>query len=116
MSDPKEIVDSMERKMGFKPEILHVIEQLDPTFLKSYKRCDKKLLSDGALSAKSKIFIALAVVASKQCESCVMSQMKSALHHGATKDEIMEVLDVIMLTSGAPAVSACRNALKLIKE
>jgi alkylhydroperoxidase/carboxymuconolactone decarboxylase family protein YurZ len=42
--------------------------------------------------------------------------MKSALNHGATEEEIMETLEVIFLTSGAPAVAACREALKLLKE
>jgi len=31
------------------------------------------------------------------------------------KEEIMEVMDVIFITSGAPAVAACRDALKLLK-
>lgn len=114
MSDPAKIVESIEEKLGFRPEILHTLHELDPKFVKAYKHCDKKLLSDGALPAKTKILMALAVVASKQCEPCVMSQMKSALHNGATKEEIVETLDVIFLTSGAPAVAACRNALKLI--
>jgi alkylhydroperoxidase/carboxymuconolactone decarboxylase family protein YurZ len=41
--------------------------------------------------------------------------MKSALNHGVTKEEIMEAMDVIFITSGAPAVAACRDALKLLK-
>jgi len=80
-----------------------------------YNRCNHRLLQDGALPAKVKILMALAVVASKQCERCVVAQMKSALENGATKEEIMETLDVISITSGAPAVAACRDALKLLK-
>ena len=68
-----------------------------------------------AVPAKIKILIALAVVASKQCERCTVVQMQSALKNGATKEEIMEVMDVIFITSGAPAVAACRDALKLLK-
>jgi len=44
-----------------------------------------------------------------------VAQMKSALKHGVTKEEIMETMDVIFITSGAPAVAACREALKLLK-
>jgi AhpD family alkylhydroperoxidase len=83
--------------------------------LEGYRKCDNKILTDGALPAKTKILMALAVVASKQCEACTVSQMKSALKNGATKEEIMETMDVIFITSGAPAVAACRNALKLLK-
>jgi len=111
----KELLESMSEKLGFTPHILEILGEHDSESLKKYNRCDKKLLSDGALPAKVKILIALAVVASKQCERCTVVQMQSALKNGATKEEIMEVMDVIFITSGAPAVAACRDALKLLK-
>lgn len=110
----KDVIKSIEQKMGFRPHILDTIVQIDEEFVKKYNQCNSRLLTDGALPAKTKILMALAVVASKQCESCVVSQMRSALHHGATKEEIMETLDVISITSGAPAVAACRQALNLL--
>ena len=94
----KELLESMSEKLGFTPHILEVLGDLDSEFLRKYNRCDKKLLSDGALPAKTKILIALAVVASKQCERCTVVQMQSALKNGATKEEIMEVMDVIFIT------------------
>ncbi len=111
----KELLESMSEKLGFTPHILEILGELDSEYLHKYNRCNKKLLSDGALPAKVKILIALAVVASKQCERCTVVQMQSALKNGATKEEIMEVMDVIFITSGAPAVAACRDALKLLK-
>ena len=115
MLEDKELIRSMSEKLGFTPEILNVLGELEPEFLMKYNRCNHRLLQDGALPAKVKILMALAVVASKQCERCVVAQMKSALENGATKEEIMETLDVISITSGAPAVAACRAALKLLK-
>jgi len=115
LTEHKEVMESIGKKMGFKPNILETLGELDPEFLGKYRRCDGKLLSDGALPAKTKILMALAVVASKQCESCTVAQMKSALNHGVTKEEIMETMEVIFITSGAPAVAACREALKLLK-
>jgi alkylhydroperoxidase/carboxymuconolactone decarboxylase family protein YurZ len=41
--------------------------------------------------------------------------MRSALYHGATKEEIMETMNVIFITSGAPGVAACRKAIKLLE-
>jgi AhpD family alkylhydroperoxidase len=111
----EELLESMSEKLGFTPHILEILGCLDSESTKKYNRCNKRLLSDGALSAKTKILIALAVVASKQCERCTVVQMQSALKNGATKEEIMEVMDVIFITSGAPAVAACRDALKLLK-
>lgn len=111
----KELLESMSEKLGFTPQILEILGELDSESVKKYNRCNKKLLSDGALPAKTKILVALAVVASKQCERCTVVQMQSALKNGATKEEIMELMDVIFITSGAPAVAACRDALKLLK-
>ena len=85
MTEHEEVVKSIKSKIGFKPHILETLEELDPEFLGKYKRCDGKLLSDGALSAKTKILMAFAVVASKQCEACAVAQMRSALNHGVTK-------------------------------
>lgn len=111
----EELLESMSSKLGFTPHILEILGDLDSESLRKYNRCDKKLLSDGALPAKTKILAALAVVASKQCERCCVVQMQSALNNGATKEEILELMDVIFITSGAPAVAACRDALKMLK-
>ncbi|TGC09816.1 carboxymuconolactone decarboxylase family protein [Methanolobus halotolerans] len=111
----EELLDKMGEKLGFTPCILETLGEVDSKFLKKYGLCNHKLLSDGALPAKMKILMALAVVASKQCERCTVVQMQSALNNGATKEEIMETMDVIFITSGAPAVAACRDALKLLK-
>ncbi|WNY24850.1 carboxymuconolactone decarboxylase family protein [Methanolapillus millepedarum] len=110
----KEVVESIGQKMGFTPHVLETLVALDEDFVRRYGHCDGRLLNDGVLPAKTKILMALAVVASKQCESCVMSQMRSAIHNGATKEEIMETMEVISITSGAPAVAACREALRVL--
>lgn len=115
MSEHEEIMESMNKKMGFTPPILETLGDLDPEFLLKYRRCDHKMLTDGALSGKVKRLMALAVVASRQCNECTVSQMKSAINAGATKKEIMETMDVIFLTSGAPSVAVCRDALKMLK-
>ncbi|MGP8319822.1 MAG: carboxymuconolactone decarboxylase family protein [Methanosarcinaceae archaeon] len=115
MSEHEEIIESMNKKMGFTPPILETLGDLDPEFLLKYRRCDHKMLTDGALSGKVKRLMALAVVASRQCNECTVSQMKSALNAGATKEEIIETMDVIFLTSGAPSVAVCRDALKMLK-
>jgi len=54
LTEHEEVVKSIKNKIGFKPHILEILEELDPEFLGKYKRCDGKLLSDGALSAKTR--------------------------------------------------------------
>lgn len=115
MAEHKKIIRELGDKLGFEPQVLRIIGDLDPDFLLAYHKCDKRLLSDGALTAKTKVLMALAVVASQRCESCTVAQMRSALKQGATKEEIMETMEVVFLTSGAPGVASCREALKLVK-
>ena len=110
----KKIIENIDSKMGFTPEILDMMGDMNPALFAHYKKCEDGIQEDGALSAKVKVLMALAAVASQRCDSCCESQMRSALNHGATKEEIMETMNVIFLTSGAPGVAACKKALKLI--
>ena len=113
--EPNKIINSIEDKMGFTPEILNMMGELNPEMFEHYKKCDEGIQQDGALSAKVKVLMSLAVMASQRCDPCCESQMRSALHHGATKEEIMETMNVIFITSGAPGVASCRKALKYME-
>jgi AhpD family alkylhydroperoxidase len=114
--EPKKVIDSIDDKMGFTPEILNMMGEMNPELFEHYKKCDDGIQEDGALPAKVKVLMSLAVMASQRCEPCCESQMRSALNHGATKEEIMETMNVVFITSGAPGVATCKRALKLIDE
>ncbi len=113
--EPKKVIESIDDKMGFIPEIMKMMGELNPELFEHYKRCDDGIQEDGALSAKVKVLMSLAVMASQRCEPCCESQLRSALNHGATKEEIMETMNVIFITSGAPGVAVCRKALNLLQ-
>lgn len=113
--EPTKIIESIDSKMGFTPEILNMMGEMNPELFEHYKKCDGGIQQDGALPAKVKVLMSLAVMASQRCEPCCVSQMRSALNHGATMEEIMETINVIFITSGAPGVAACRKALGLLK-
>jgi AhpD family alkylhydroperoxidase len=112
--EPNKVIKSIDGKMGFTPEILDMMGELNPEMFEHYKKCDDHIQEDGALPAKFKVLMALAVMAAQRCDACCDSQMKSALNHGATKEEIMETMNVIFITSGAPGVASCKRALKLM--
>jgi len=113
--EPKKVIDSIEGKMGFTPDIMNMMGEMNPEMFEHYKKCDDGIQEDGALSAKVKVLMSLAVMASQRCEPCCESQMRSALNHGATREEIMETMNVVFITSGAPGVATCRRALKLME-
>lgn len=115
----KEIKEQLEiarKRMGFVPEIQRLVGGHAPAWFKLYRDSDDALWKDTALPAKIKVLMALAVVAGRLCPECAEAQMRSAINHGATKEEILDTLGVVYVTAGAPGVSVCRNALKkLIK-
>ncbi len=56
-----------------------------------------------SLDYKTQKLIALAIAASNSDDRAVEKQIKSAITElGATKDEIMDVLRIVLLTSGMP--------------
>ncbi len=113
--EPDKVIKNIDGKMGFTPEIMNLMSEMNPELFEHYKKCDDGIQEDGALSAKVKVLMSLAVMASQRCEPCCESQMRSALNHGATKEEIMETMNVVFITSGAPGVATCKRALRLLK-
>ena len=112
----KKIVDHMEKDLGFIPETLQVIKEVCPDYLKVVKLVDEVLFRDGAIDAKTKRLIAVAVVAATQCVDCVDAQVQAALNKGATLQEIVEALGVAVATAGVPALSSSKRALRMAKE
>ena len=108
----KEQLGITKKSMGFIPEIQQLVGEHAPKWFKLYRDSDEALWTDTALSAKIKVLMALAVVAGRLCPDCAEAQMKSAINHGATKEEILDTLGVVYVTAGAPGVNVCKNAMK----
>jgi len=102
----------LREDMGFSPALLKLIYESHPKMFDVIYDMDKALLSDGRLSAKMKRLIALAVVSTMGCEACATAQMQAAMNKGASREEILDVLGVLVVTAGMPAVATARDALK----
>jgi AhpD family alkylhydroperoxidase len=60
-------------------------------------------VADGALSAKTKELMALAIAVVKQCDGCIAYHAKAAVLRGATAEECAEALGVALLMDGGTA-------------
>jgi AhpD family alkylhydroperoxidase len=80
----------------------------DPHYLSRRKHQTTGVFADGALPAKTKQVIAVAVAHVTQCPYCIKGHTKAALRHGATPEELMEAIWVAaeMRAGGAYAHSA----------
>ncbi|MGH7223193.1 MAG: carboxymuconolactone decarboxylase family protein [Gemmataceae bacterium] len=89
------------------PEIGHRRRELAPDIHKAFDAFSQAVFADGALPAKTKQLIAVAVAHVTQCPYCIRGHTKAALRHGATPQELMEAIWVAaeMCAGGAFAHS-----------
>ena len=89
-------------------ELAEQRKRLAPKPAEAFKAFSQSVFADGALPAKTKQLIAVAVAHVTQCPYCIRGHTKSALQHGAAPQEIMEAIWVAaeMRAGGAYAHSA----------
>ena len=96
----------------FYPTPSHELSQkrraLAPETEKAFQAFSQQVFADGALPAKTKQLIAVAIAHVTQCPYCIRGHTKAALRHGATREELMEAIWVAaeMRAGGAYAHSA----------
>lgn len=97
------------------PEIAHKRRDLAPNQQAAFDAFGKAVFADGAISAKVKQIIAVAVAHVTQCPYCIQGHTKAALQAGATPEELMEAIWVAaeMRAGGAYAHSALMITMAL---
>jgi 4-carboxymuconolactone decarboxylase len=117
MTKADKAVEELGKRMcGFVPSTLEHIRRHNPDLAVVIGEMDKIMVNDGALDRKTKRLIALACVAVRMCEDCVYPQAKVAKNYGATKEEIVEALQVAVITGGVPAWSVSKKGVSRLFE
>jgi len=88
-------------------------KRLAPGAHEAFQAFSEKVFADGALPAKTKQLIAVAVAHVTQCPYCIRSHTKSALRHGAAAEEIIEA---IWIAAEMRAGGAYAHSLLAIEE
>ncbi|MAD98176.1 MAG: 4-carboxymuconolactone decarboxylase [Flavobacteriaceae bacterium] len=97
------------RKFG---KITEWSEELGNKFFEYYG----KVFEEGALSAREKSLIALAVAHTEMCPYCIDAYTKDGLQRGITKEEMMEAVHVgAAIKSGASLVHGVQMMNKVNK-
>ncbi len=88
-------------------ELAEQRKRLAPKTAEAFKAFSQSVFAEGALPAKTKQLIAVAVAHVTQCPYCIRAHTKSALQQQATPEEIMEAIWVAaeMRAGGATAHS-----------
>ncbi|RDI51388.1 carboxymuconolactone decarboxylase family protein [Microvirga subterranea] len=74
------------------PEAARKRRDLAPDVQAAFESFGRQLFADGALDAKTKQLIAVAVAHVTQCPYCIAGHTKAAQHAGATAQELMEAV------------------------
>ena len=67
-------------------------QDLAPGIAAAFKAFGESVFADGALTAKTKELIAVAVAHVTQCPYCIRGHTERALRKGATQQEVMEAI------------------------
>src|ERR1051325_5954603 len=88
-------------------ELAQKRRELAPEAEAAFQAFSQAVFADGALPAKMKQIVAVAVAHVTQCPYCIKGHTKAALRHGATEQELMEAIWVAaeMRAGGAYAHS-----------
>ena len=74
-----------------------------PDLFEAIKQLNTAVYTGKVLDYKTQKLIAVAITASNADDRAVKKQIRSAIKEfGATKDELMDVLRIVLLTSGMP--------------
>lgn len=93
------------------PHPLDAIGKIAPELVKTVSQGRQAAFQDGALSAKTKLLVALALDAAHGAENGVASLARQALERGATKEEIAETVAVVHYICGVGAVYTASRGL-----
>lgn len=81
---------------------LRKLGQEIPKVKKGFSQFSAEVIKDGALSAKIKEIMAVALAVGLRCEYCVRFHVPEAVKAGASRVEILEAAGVSMLMAGGP--------------
>ena len=99
---------------GFWPTVHDALLELDPEFLRAYMELSKQASSRKALEPKVREFIAIAVDATVTHLYNVgtRNHIRQALRLGATREELLEVLEIVSLVG----IHTTTEAMPMLEE
>ena len=86
------------------------IAKTAPDLVRGYRMLATSRAKSGALDAKTRELVALAVAVTVRCDGCITTHVDQARKQGATADEITDALGIaVMVNAGAALVYSART-------
>jgi AhpD family alkylhydroperoxidase len=109
----------MENQMKYNEErskLLDKFIQTLPNLMAPLGTILDAVYKDGALSNRFKRLMSLAIALKGGTTNCILAQTMLALEAGASKEEILETLSVVVAMSGTAGVAESLRVIKLLDE
>ena len=87
-----------------------------PEVMKAFNELGKAATAPGALDAKTKELIALALSVAVRCDPCIGFHTKALVKLGATRQEVDETLAVATYMGGGPSLMYAASAAAAFEE
>ncbi|SER21625.1 alkylhydroperoxidase AhpD family core domain-containing protein [Solimonas aquatica] len=87
-----------------------------PDVTKGFSALAQAAGKEGALSAKTKELIALALGVAAHCDACIGFHVQALIRLGATRAEIEEALGMTVYMGGGPSLMYAADALAAYEE
>jgi AhpD family alkylhydroperoxidase len=81
------------------------------TAMAGFGQLARAAITDGALSAKHKELVALAIAVTQRCSGCIGFHVKALVQLGCTRAELEEMLTVCVYMGGGPALMYAAEAI-----
>ena len=95
---------------------LSTLRTSTPAVMKSFSELGRAATAAGALDAKTKELIALALSVAARCDPCIGFHVQTLVKLGATRQEIDETLGVTTYMGGGPSLMYAANAIAAFEE
>jgi AhpD family alkylhydroperoxidase len=92
------------------------LRQAIPGVMSAYSALSAAAMADGALPAKTKELIALAIAITRECDGCVAAHARGAARRGASTEEVSEMIGVAISMNGGPGIVWGPRALAAFHE
>jgi AhpD family alkylhydroperoxidase len=113
----KNLIEAMSKERGYMPPPWAYMAEKDLDFIEAYNNLYERGLTAGkALPIKTRELVAMAILAYRGLTDAVYEHGKRALRHGATKQELLEAIETMIVPGGAPTFGTGLRALMMIED
>ncbi|WP_371823688.1 carboxymuconolactone decarboxylase family protein [Novosphingobium sp. CECT 9465] len=83
-----------------------------PDVMKAFSAMAQAATRPGALDARTKELVALAIAVAIRCDGCIAFHAKAALEQGASRDEVMETMGMALYMGAGPSLMYAAQAVE----